>query len=98
MYDKDEDGFIDKNDMFALMKLMIGNELSDAQISEIVEKTLQDLDEDKDGKLSFEEFSKVNHTFLVYNYRVCRLHYQEKCNKVSMSIEKKKLKSINKIY
>jgi serine/threonine-protein phosphatase 2B regulatory subunit len=65
MYDKDEDGFIDKNDMFALMKLMIGNELSEAQISEIVEKTLQDLDEDKDGKLSFEEFSKVIYNFLL---------------------------------
>lgn len=59
MYDADGDGFVDKNDMLSLMKLMIGSELSEAQISEIVEKTLQDLDEDKDGKLSYQEFAKV---------------------------------------
>jgi len=59
IYDTNGDGFLDKSDMFILMKMMIGNELSEQQIAEIVDKTLLDLDEDKDGKLNFDEFAKV---------------------------------------
>ena len=41
------------------MRSLVGNDLNVEQINEIVEKTIFDLDENKDGKLSFEEFSKV---------------------------------------
>ena len=59
VYDIDKDGFVGNKDLFLTMKTMIGQDLSDAQIQNIVDKTIQDMDDDKDGKLSFPEFTKV---------------------------------------
>lgn len=38
---------------------MVGNNLNDVQLQQIVDKTIIEADEDKDGKISFEEFVKV---------------------------------------
>lgn len=44
---------------------MVGNNLSDVQLQQIVDKTILEADEDKDGKISFKEFAKVlQHTDL----------------------------------
>ncbi len=59
VYDIDKDGFVGNKDLFLTMKTMIGQDLSDSQIQNIVDKTIQDMDDDKDGKLSFIEFTKV---------------------------------------
>ena len=48
-----------QSDLFIIMKTMVGQDLSDAQINDIVEKTIVEMDEDRDGKLSFPEFLKV---------------------------------------
>lgn len=60
IYDVNQDGYVDQSDLLTIMKMIIGADLPEQQILEIVEKTISDMDEDKDGKLSFEEFSKVN--------------------------------------
>ena len=35
---------------------MVGNNLKDVQLQQIVDKTVMEADKDRDGKLSFEEF------------------------------------------
>ena len=38
---------------------MVGNNLSDVQLQQIVDKTILEADLDGDGKIAFHEFSKV---------------------------------------
>jgi len=38
---------------------MVGKDLTDEQIQDIINQTIEELDNDKDGKLSFPEFIKV---------------------------------------
>lgn len=59
IYDIDKDGFISNNELFEVLKMMVGNNLSDVQLQQIVDKTIQEVDSDQDGKLSFAEFSTV---------------------------------------
>eukprot|EP00761_Pharyngomonas_kirbyi_P013531 gb/GECH01013560.1/.p1 GENE.gb/GECH01013560.1/~~gb/GECH01013560.1/.p1 ORF type:complete len:178 (+),score=46.99 gb/GECH01013560.1/:1-534(+) len=59
IYDIDGDGFISNGELFQVLKMMVGNNLSDVQLQQIVDKTILEADEDKDGKISFDEFSKV---------------------------------------
>lgn len=39
--------------------MMVGSNLKDAQLQQIVDKTIIYADKDNDGKISFEEFSAV---------------------------------------
>ncbi len=41
--------------------MMVGANLTDVQLQQIVDKTILDADKDKDGKLSFEEFAGVSY-------------------------------------
>jgi len=59
VYDIDCDGFISNGELFRVLKMMVGNNLTDIQLQQIVDKTIIDADEDKDGKISFEEFKKI---------------------------------------
>ena len=56
MYDIDNDGFITNAELFTVLKLMIGNNLGDTQLQQIVDKTIYRFDLDKDGRISYEEF------------------------------------------
>jgi hypothetical protein len=38
---------------------MVGKNLTPSQLQNVVDKTIIDFDEDKDGKLSFKEFEKA---------------------------------------
>jgi Ca2+-binding EF-hand superfamily protein len=38
---------------------MVGNNLKDTQLQQIVDKTILYADKDRDGKISFSEFSEV---------------------------------------
>ena len=38
---------------------MVGNNLNDIQLQQLVDRTIIKADEDLDGKISFEEFRKV---------------------------------------
>ena len=52
----DRDGFISNGELFLVLKMMVGNNLKDGQLQQIVDKTIMEADKDGDGKLSFDEF------------------------------------------
>lgn len=59
IYDIDRDGFIGNGELFIVMKAMVGQNLKDEDLQQIVDKTIMEADKDGDGKLSFEEFQLV---------------------------------------
>ncbi|KAM8801520.1 calcineurin subunit B type 2 [Rhynchonycteris naso] len=59
VYDIDRDGYISNGELFQVLKMMVGDNLEDWQLQQLVDKTIITLDKDGDGKLSFEEFSAV---------------------------------------
>lgn len=54
-----------------MLKLMVGKNLSEDQLQSIARTTLQKADKDKDGKISFEEFSRVRAS------RFLRMHHDD---------------------
>ncbi|KAI9591172.1 calcineurin subunit B [Syncephalis fuscata] len=56
VYDMDRDGFISNGELFLVLKMMVGNNLKDQQLQQIVDKTIMEADKDGDGHISFEEF------------------------------------------
>ncbi|XP_065833517.1 calcineurin subunit B type 2-like [Oscarella lobularis] len=62
IYDMDNDGFISNGELFQVLKMMVGTNLKESQLQQIVDKTILFADQDKDGKISYEEFrAVVNH-------------------------------------
>ncbi|EGD74155.1 calcineurin B [Salpingoeca rosetta] len=59
IYDVDCDGYISNGELFQVLKLMVGNNLKDSQLQQIVDKTIIYADKDGDGRVSFEEFCAV---------------------------------------
>ena len=59
VYDIDRDGFISNGELFLVLKMMVGNNLKDVQLQQIVDKTIVEADKDGDGKISFEEFTHM---------------------------------------
>lgn len=59
MYDIDRDGYISNGELFLVLKMMVGSNLKDAQLQQIVDKTIIKADKDGDGKVSFEEFKAM---------------------------------------
>ncbi|KAL4941436.1 hypothetical protein BDV06DRAFT_194494 [Aspergillus oleicola] len=59
VYDIDRDGFISNGELFIVLKMMVGNNLKDVQLQQIVDKTIMEADKDRDGKISFEEFTDM---------------------------------------
>ena len=59
VYDMNNDGFISNAELFQTLKLMVGSNLKDSELQQIVDKTILAGDKDGDGKLSFQEFSSV---------------------------------------
>uniref|UniRef100_A0A673C1D7 Dynein axonemal assembly factor 10 n=2 Tax=Sphaeramia orbicularis TaxID=375764 RepID=A0A673C1D7_9TELE len=60
IYDMDKDGYISNGELFQVLKMMVGNNLKDTQLQQIVDKTIINADKDGDGRISFEEFCAVN--------------------------------------
>ena len=60
VYDIDNDGFISNGELFQTLKLMVGSNLKDTELQQIVDKTIIAGDKDGDGKLSFKEFAAVS--------------------------------------
>jgi serine/threonine-protein phosphatase 2B regulatory subunit len=52
----DRDGYISSGELFLVLKMMVGTNLKDVQLQQIVDKTIMEADQDGDGKISFEEF------------------------------------------
>ncbi|KAI5302996.1 Calcineurin subunit B [Ascosphaera pollenicola] len=59
VYDMDRDGYISNGELFLVLKMMVGNNLKDGQLQQIVDKTIMEADLDGDGKISFEEFTRM---------------------------------------
>ncbi|KAI5293440.1 Calcineurin subunit B [Ascosphaera acerosa] len=59
VYDMDRDGYISNGELFLVLKMMVGNNLKDMQLQQIVDKTIMEADMDGDGKISFEEFTRM---------------------------------------
>ncbi|KAG9300295.1 hypothetical protein G9A89_011368 [Geosiphon pyriformis] len=59
VYDMDRDGLISNGELFLVLKMMVGNNLKDNQLQQIVDKTIMEADKDMDGKISFEEFCAI---------------------------------------
>jgi len=59
VYDIDADGFISNGELFQVLKMMVGTNLTDTQLQQIVDKTMWEADKDKDGKISYDEFVKM---------------------------------------
>ncbi|KIR26247.1 calcineurin subunit B [Cryptococcus deuterogattii 99/473] len=55
----DRDGYISNGELYLVLKQMVGNNLKDQQLQQIVDKTIMEADKDGDGKLSFEEFTQM---------------------------------------
>ena len=56
----DNDGFISNGELFQVLKMMVGTNLKDVQLQQIVDKTIVIADLDGDGKISYEEFCTVS--------------------------------------
>ena len=59
IYDINDDGFISNGELFAVIKMMVGNNLNDVQVQQLVDRTINKADKDRDGKISFEEFKDM---------------------------------------
>lgn len=56
VYDIDRDGYISNGELFLVLKMMVGSNLKDVQLQQIVDKTIMEADKDGDGKINFQEF------------------------------------------
>ena len=59
MYDLDGDDRISKEELLAVLTMMVGANISEDQLISIAERTIMEADTDKDSLISFEEFKKV---------------------------------------
>lgn len=59
IYDVGNDGYISNGDLYRILKIMVGDNLNDIQLQQLVDRTILQADKDKDGKLSLEEFHNV---------------------------------------
>ncbi|XP_006867257.1 PREDICTED: calcineurin B homologous protein 2 [Chrysochloris asiatica] len=58
LYDQDRDGKISWHEMLQVLRLMVGVQVTDEQLENITDRTVQEADEDGDGAVSFLEFVK----------------------------------------
>lgn len=56
MYDLDSDDMISKDELLAILHMMVGANISEEQLSSIAERTILEADQNGDGMISFEEF------------------------------------------
>lgn len=64
IYDIDRDGYISNGELFQVLKMMVGSNLKDGQLQQIVDKTIIYSDKDGDGKISYDEFCAVRYALL----------------------------------
>lgn len=56
MYDLDNDNMISKEELLAILHMMVGANIDEEQLTSIAERTILEADDDGDQKISFEEF------------------------------------------
>jgi serine/threonine-protein phosphatase 2B regulatory subunit len=85
IYDVDGDGFISNGDLFQVLKAMVGNNLNDIQLQQLVDRTILQGDTDKDGRLNFEEFCEMVKDSDLNQQLSIRLSFQDKTPRPSAS-------------
>lgn len=70
----DNDGYISNGELFQVLKMMVGNNLKDTQLQQIVDKTILFADKDEDGRISFEEFCSVSNMFILFFLHVLYIY------------------------
>lgn len=61
IYDMDKDCYISNGELFQVLKMMVGNNLKDTQLQQILDKTIINRDKDGDVRIFFEEFCAAIH-------------------------------------
>ena len=56
IYDMDNDGYISPGELYQVVSLMCGKNLTPAQAQQLVDHTFMMCDTDGDGRISFQEF------------------------------------------
>lgn len=56
VFDTDNDGFITESDLKNILLMMTGKSLSQSGVDAIVLRTIQQTDQDRDGKISRDDF------------------------------------------
>lgn len=56
IYDVNNDDLIDRDDLVAILKMMVGKYIDDSRINTIANRSLREADSDGDGHINFEEF------------------------------------------
>lgn len=59
VYDVNKDGYISNGELFSVMKMMVGANLNDQQLQQLVDRTIVQADKDGDGLISYQEFSEM---------------------------------------
>merc|ERR1711936_386877 len=59
IYDMDNDGFISNGELFQVLKMMVGTNLRETQLQQIVDKTIIMYDKENKNKINFEELCSV---------------------------------------
>lgn len=59
IYDINGDGFVSAEELYRVLKSIIGAAIDDNQLLEIAQRTVDEYDTDKDKQLSFDEFQQV---------------------------------------
>ncbi|KAL7670284.1 hypothetical protein ACOME3_005223 [Neoechinorhynchus agilis] len=56
VYDINRDGYISRDELYQVLRKVVGTQMNDRQLSDVVEMTILYWDKDMDGKISFKEF------------------------------------------
>jgi len=59
MYDLDDNNYISREELLAVLHMMVGANISEDQLGSIADRTIAEVDASGDDVLSFEEFLKV---------------------------------------
>ena len=59
LYDRDKDGKVNKNELLAILRMLVGSNIPEEQMNAIAERTIAELDENGDMVITFEEFCET---------------------------------------
>ncbi|CCD67834.1 EF-hand domain-containing protein [Caenorhabditis elegans] len=59
MYDLNKNNYITREEFKVILNSMVGANITSDQLDKIADKTLEEADQDRDGKISFEDFCRA---------------------------------------
>ena len=72
MYDLDGDEKISKEELLAVLTMMVGANISEEQLMSIAERTIHEADEDKDTLISFDVSKYLRTLILFYKQHIIK--------------------------